>query len=657
MVKRGLCWHPSGLSDFAWELVTGPKISRSVLVGRSIRGFLALIVVLAAGSYYWHIPGDPPGFSIDESSICYNASAISQSGSDEYGKPWPLFFRAFGEYKNPTVIYILSALFRITGPSIFVARALSATFGVLTGLLLGLLAWKMTRRWLATAIVAVAALLTPWLFESSRLVFEVAIYPAFVALFLLAVWRASLRPFWNWSDVLALSATLGLLTYSYSIGRLLAPLLALGLALFMTRQRWRGVIGTWGAYGLLLVPMIVFHRHHPDGLTGRFKALTYLTPGKSAASSVGDFARHYLANVNPWRWLITGEGDIRDHLQGFGSLLAASVFLAILGLIIVLWCHRRETWWRFVIFCLVVAPVPASLTTNPFPQLRLIAFPVFFPLLMVPAISWLTESNQLQTGRRVILAVTGVTLLIQGFLFQGSYHRNAPSLWYVFDARFARKVLAPALATNQRPITLLDEPGKAGYIQALWYGVLTHRDAGQFLRLPLGERPSPGAVVISTEEECCDCRLIARALNYIVYRVPPYPEVAIADGRPLAAFQANIVCEDPPAALISGQPVVLRFLIKNISAVEWPAVGDNRVTLQNRWRNNTGTVVADHDAQQSIPYDVEPGDTVGLVLKATAPGNPGDYLLEVDLVQEDVAWFSERGSAAWTGRVTVRAKD
>jgi hypothetical protein len=408
---------------------------------------------------------------------------------------------------------------------------------------------------------------------------------------------------------------------------------------------------------LLLVPILIFHRQHPDALTGRFKALTYLTPAKSVKTSIVEFARHYLANVDPWRWLITGEGDIRDHLQGFGSLLAASVFLAILGLVIVLWHHGRDAWWRFVIYCLIIAPVPASLTGNPFPQLRLVAFPVFFLVLLVPAINWLSESDRLRITKRVLLAVAVVTLLVQGFRFQQRYHRSAPSLWYVFDARFARKVLGPALATKEPSIALLDEPGKSGYVHALWYGVLAHLDAGRFVRLPLGERPAPGAVVISTEEECHDCRLIARSLNYIVYRVPPYPDGATATRQPLAAFQASIVCENPPAALVSGRPIVLRFLIKNISADEWPAVGTSAVTFRNRWRDNAGAIAAEHDVDQAIPYDVEPGDTVGLVLRATAPSEPGDYLLEADLAQKDLAWFSERGSTAWKCKVNVLAKE
>jgi hypothetical protein len=105
--------------------------------------------------------------------------------------------------------------------------------------------------------------------------------------------------------------------------------------------------------------------------------------------------------------------------------------------------------------------------------------------------------------------------------------------------------------------------------------------------------------------------------------------------------------------LVSGQPIVLKFLIKNISAVEWPAIGSNAVTLQNRWRDHSGAIAANQDAEQAIPYDVEPGDTVGLVLNTTAPAEPGDYLLEADLVQKDVAWFSERGSMPWRCKVNV----
>ena len=106
----------------------------------------AAVCVLAFALYAADVPDNPPGFYIDESSIAYNAHTISESGRDEYGEAWPLYFRAFGDYKNPTYVYLLAAVFRVTGPSVAVARLLSASLGAVAALLLGLLAARVTRQ-------------------------------------------------------------------------------------------------------------------------------------------------------------------------------------------------------------------------------------------------------------------------------------------------------------------------------------------------------------------------------------------------------------------------------------------------------------------------------------------------------------------------------
>jgi len=111
------------------------KEDRTLTGNRFQNYVLGCAVVVLALTYFYQVPQNPPGFYIDEASISYNAYTISQSGRDEYGESWPLYFRAFGEYKNPLYIYLLSILFRLFGPSIVVARLLSATLGAL-GILL-----------------------------------------------------------------------------------------------------------------------------------------------------------------------------------------------------------------------------------------------------------------------------------------------------------------------------------------------------------------------------------------------------------------------------------------------------------------------------------------------------------------------------------------
>jgi hypothetical protein len=157
------------------------------------RALLFALVALSAAGYFFGQQSNPPGFYVDESSIAYNALCIATTGRDEHGVRFPLFFRAFGEYKNPTHIYVLAAVFRLAEPSNLLARRVSAAAGFSAALLLGWLALRVGRRpWIGVAVF-LATLAMPALYEISRLAFEVALYPAVLALFLLASHAAATR--------------------------------------------------------------------------------------------------------------------------------------------------------------------------------------------------------------------------------------------------------------------------------------------------------------------------------------------------------------------------------------------------------------------------------------------------------------------------------
>jgi hypothetical protein len=614
----------------------------------------AAVCVLAFALYALGAPENPPGFYIDESSIAYNALTVAQSGRDEHGEAWPLYFRAFGDYKNPTYVYLLAAVFKVTGPGVAAARLLSAALGASAALLLGLLALRLTRRTEAGLVVACSALLTPWLYESSRLVFEVAAYPLACVAFLLALRRASEKERWGPADVLALACALALLTYTYSVGRLLAPLLAAGLAFFITRRNAGRILVTWAAYSVTLIPLLVYSLRHGGALAGRFRLITYVTPQSSLADDVREFALHYLADVNPWRWLVTGEPNIRDHLPDSPALLAATVALAAAGLFLVLRGRRRESWWRFQLYALAASAVPAALTVNEFPQLRLVAFPVFLHVFAAPAVARMVGGRRM----RVALYVSVVLLVAQGAYFQWRFHARPPERWYVFDERFPRKILAPALeAARGGAVYLYDPPGRSGYIQALWHGALRGVEAERFVRLAPGERPPAGAVVVSTEEDCVSCRMLARSTNYTLYAVEPTDLSAHPTPLRAEAVRAHLVSRELPASLAVGGRHSFEVIVRNVGGETWPAVGDAAgryaVTLRARWLRADGTHFDDDAAASRIPFDMEPGDTAGLRLEVSAPDAPAEYVLELFVVQEGVAPSSGRGAEPLRAAVKV----
>ena len=478
---------------------------------------LLLGAALVAVVYFLGVPENPPGFFVDESSIAYNAHTIARDGTDEHGESWPLYFRAFGEYKSPLYIYLLAALYKLTGASIASARALSALAGILTAYLLGALALRMTGRTLAGMVVGVAASLTPWLFETSRLVFEVALLPTVLALFLLLLYEASRREEWSWSRAASLGVVLALITYTYSAGRLLAPLYALGLALFITRRRWRGVVRTWLVYAATLLPLFVFSTRHPGALGARFADVTFIKPTDTATDIALGFVKNFLGNFNPWSWLVAGDPEPRHHLPVMGSLLAATALLGVAGLVLVLVRHRREAWWRFVVYGLAVSAIPSSLTLDHFHSLRLVAVPVFFLVLVAPAVAWLVENHRHERVRRHVLAATLFLLVLQGAIFQWRFHRAASERWHNFDT-FYPEVFAAATRLPNRPIYILDAHAAPGYMHAYWYGTLGGMDVSrEFVRLPKDATTPPGSLVISTEMPCTNCQMILHRGSFRTY--------------------------------------------------------------------------------------------------------------------------------------------
>jgi 4-amino-4-deoxy-L-arabinose transferase-like glycosyltransferase len=476
---------------------------------------LVVVALLICVVYFAEVSHNSPGFFVDEASIAYNAHTISQYGVDEYGYYLPLYFRAFGEYKSPVYIYLLAALFRFTGPSVLAARLLSAVLGLIAAFLLGLLAARITRQRWVGLLVFVVVLLTPWMFEISRLVFEVALFPALLAGFLLLLFEASKREEWSWRIATGLGMLLALMTYTYSIGRLLAPLFALGLAFFFTRRRWGGVVLTWIVFGALLLPLANFVWRNPGALSERYKYVTYIKPGDTSTRIAVGFVKNYVGNFSPRSWLIKGDPEPRHHLPGMGSFLAGMVVLAALGFVLVVLWYRGEAWWRFVLYGLAVSPIPAALTLDHFHTLRLITLPVFLFVLTAPAIKFLSEeTGPRYHARRWLLVVLVLSILVQGGIFLRQFH-IASARADAFDSYYP-EVLYAALARPQRPVYLLDKT-PAAYMYAFWYSLLRGIDLNNFQRANKDMPPPPGSVVISHELPCTNCAMILERGQFRVY--------------------------------------------------------------------------------------------------------------------------------------------
>jgi hypothetical protein len=131
---------------------------------------------------------------------------------------------------------------------------------------------------------------------------------------------------------------------------------------------------------------------------------------------------------------------------------------------------------------------------------------------------------------------------------------------------------------------------------------------------------------------------------------------------PEGGFKAQITLPAPPAKLRAGQQERVQVKIKNASEVFWWARGgeqnersDNKFYLAagDRWLKADGSLATDMDGRHGLLKDLKPGEETEVPLLVTAPKEPGEYILEVDLVQEQVGWFSDKGSQTARAKVTV----
>ncbi len=81
--------------------------------------------------------------------------------------------------------------------------------------------------------------------------------------------------------------------------------------------------------------------------------------------------------------------------------------------------------------------------------------------------------------------------------------------------------------------------------------------------------------------------------------------------------------------------------VHNLGRIAWNARGSQSVAVSYHWLDPTGTNILIWDgARTALTGNVNPGSSQNELVWIKAPSKAGRYILQWDMVQEDVAWFS-----------------
>jgi hypothetical protein len=137
----------------------------------------------------------------------------------------------------------------------------------------------------------------------------------------------------------------------------------------------------------------------------------------------------------------------------------------------------------------------------------------------------------------------------------------------------------------------------------------------------------------------------------------PFAQTSITHPLPIDAFKADIVVEEIPESVKANSYPFMRVNVRNASAFPWPALGtpqgEYSINLSYHLHKKDGTICHFDGIRSPLPFDLNPGMEFSFISLLQAPGTPGQYIVEFDMVQERVSWFKDRGSATASASLTV----
>ncbi|HCS79007.1 TPA: hypothetical protein DIV55_04675 [Patescibacteria group bacterium] len=423
---------------------------------------MILIVGLALILRVYNLGSNPPSVYGDEQSFAWNAWNILKTGTDEYGTPWPLQFRAFDDYKAPIPVYLLVPFLSFGGLQTFVVRLPVALFGTATVYLLYLLVKQFDlNKQRSEKIALVSALLlaiSPWHLHLSRGYFEstIALFFFVSAIYFFVKAREK-------NNYLSYSSLFFVLTlYTYFTPRIV-------ILLFIPFLLWWGKDWVFKAkQQLVYAAVILFVLTLPlvkislfdkglsriDKLTDSrseqivreverdrngansplfIKTILHNRPFYWVRILVNDYIEQFSVNF----LFLYGDSSLRYGIGNFGMLYLVTWPFFLIGFP-VLFIRQRKIFW-LLIGWMAIVPLPAAVVGRPF-AVRSLALVPALVIFSAAGIVYMTNMPRKTITKRIIAAVLGLGIVCSLGYYLFRYHLEYPSYaatWWGWENKAA----------------------------------------------------------------------------------------------------------------------------------------------------------------------------------------------------------------------------
>ena len=132
--------------------------------------------------------------------------------------------------------------------------------------------------------------------------------------------------------------------------------------------------------------------------------------------------------------------------------------------------------------------------------------------------------------------------------------------------------------------------------------------------------------------------------------------VARRNSLDLTHYGVEFLTSDTPGLMQQDRAYAVHLTVRNASDGTWDTgAARGPVHISYHWWPKSGEEAAYDGVRSWLPQMVAPDETVAITAHVLAPSRPGKYVLEWDVVQENICWFGQRGAS--TLRLDIEVTD
>lgn len=416
---------------------------------------LLAVLIIAGILRFYMLSDNPPGLYVDEAATGYNAFSILNTGKDEYGKSFPLFFRSFGDYKMPLNIYLTVLPVWLLGLNIFSVRIISVMSGAATTIIIYLLTREIFKKNdLLPLLTAFVYAVCPWSVFISRVAFE-----GNIALFLLlSGLLLQLKALSGKNNNLMLLSIFvyAFSAYSYHTERFIAPVIMPFVLVLNYREKVVKAVRPFLLLMLLLSPHIILF--FSSAGQARITALAVEN------NSVRNFFSLYTSYFSPRNLFFAPDPDLQRSYPELSVFYPWMVIPFFIGLYL-FFSKKLAVGKPVLLFFLLVAPLPVALSRDPFSTYR--SYPMVFPYAVIIGLGMEKIASVFRNRKLKIVIFLSLFVFSMGSLYRSGFVLLPKERFTNWS--FGYSQIAKALEEKSYDKVLVNDEVGVSYIELLFF--------------------------------------------------------------------------------------------------------------------------------------------------------------------------------------------